>query len=157
MTRTRTLLAFAIIQFLAITALAQTAPAAEFGRASGGQIDTVVKTPRPFSGTLSLTRGTGLFGGQRYDGSLGGELVRDRMWFFASAAVTPRVQMANVTAQPVDWSAVTASFRTAAPQITTTTTTPYGALPSSFLSLRSTNVLSDRMTLDVSISRSGAR
>jgi hypothetical protein len=52
-----------------------------------------------------------------------------------------------VTAQPVDWSSVTASF----------SRSPNGApLTRSFLSLHSNTMLSDRMTLNLSFRRIAA-
>jgi hypothetical protein len=52
----------------------------------------------------------------------------------------------QLSTTPVDWTTVSASF------IRTTPAFDYN-LPSSFLSLRSTSVLSDRMTLDFSFSQ----
>jgi hypothetical protein len=155
MSRTRTLLPLLLVQWLALGAVAQSA---EFGRASGGTIDAIAKAPRRFSGSLSLTRSSGAARGQGYEGTVGGELLDDRAWFFASAAIVPQMQFstpnlpnldAKATAQPVDWTSATASFsRLQQPVLGTTPQT------SSFLSLRSTSVLSDRMTLGFSFSRS---
>lgn len=157
MSRTRTLLPLLLAQLLALGAAAQS----EFGRASGGTIDAITKAPRQSSGSLTLTHSTGAARGQGYEGTLGGELLDDRAWFFASAAILPQMQFstpnlptldAKATAQPVDWTSVTASFsRLRQPVPGTTLQT--GSLSSSFLSLRSTSVLSDRMTLGFSFSR----
>lgn len=167
MTRTRTLLAVLAIQLLALGALAQDAtPAAEFGRASSGSISAITKAPSQLSGTLSLSHSTGTSRGAGYGGSIGGELLDDRLWFFAAAAILPlpQVQFSNAdltaieakaTAQPVDWTTVTASFtQLQRPVFSATPLQMDGAVPSSFLSLRSTSILSDRMTLDLSVSRS---
>jgi hypothetical protein len=151
----RTLLALVATLLLALGAAAQSAT--EFGRASGGDVKAITKAPRQTSGTLGLTHSNRGLG---YEGSLGGELVDDRLWFFAAASVLPRTQFSTseltaidgkATAQPVDWTSVTAAFSHVFPK---TPVTPLdGALPTSFLSLRSTSVLSDRMTLDVSVTR----
>jgi hypothetical protein len=162
MHRTGTLLLVIVAQLLALAAFAQTD---EFGRAAGGSIDAITKAPKQFSGSLGLTHSSR---GQGYDGSLGGELLEDRIWFFAAASVLPNIQFstpdlaafdAKATAQPVDWTSVTASFsRLQQPVLGTTAFTPIdGSVPSSFLSLRSTSVLSDRMTLSLSFTKSDVK
>lgn len=145
----------------ALAAVAQTDTAvpvsAEFGRASGGAIDVMTKGPSRISGTFSLTHSTGLFGGARYEGSLGGTIVPDRLWFFSAASVLPRTRFSTsdmtpvnvkADAQPVDWANVTASFNHLAQPVFAPAT-----LPSSFLSLHSTSMLSDRMMLNFSLSQ----
>ena len=135
---TRTLLALAAVSLLALGAAAQSS--AEFGRATGGSISGITKAPSQLSGSLSLSHATG---GTGYGGTLGGEILEDRLWFFAGASFLPAIDVKAI-AQPVDWTVVTASV-----------TKPNDvALPESFLSLRSTSVLSDRMSLDFSFSRS---
>lgn len=144
-----------LIQLVAVATFAQVS--AEFGRGDGGTLEAITKTARHTSGSL------GLWNGRGYDGSLGGQLLADRLWFFASASILPRTRLSNdvstpiaarATAQPVDWSSLTASF-SHAPQ-TSFATTPQAngvSFPQSFLSLRSTTILSDRTTLDISISQ----
>ena len=92
----RTLLVLLGAQMFALAAFAQTdasAPvSAEFGRASGGAIDVMTKGPSRISGTLSFTHSAGLFGGARYEGSLGGTIVPDRLWFFSAASVSRLMQ-----------------------------------------------------------------
>src|SRR3954453_13689605 len=103
MSRTLALLATLI---LTLGAFAQTA---EFGHASGGTIDAITKVPRQTSGSLSLSRATG---GTGYEGSLGGELVKDHLWFFAAASVLPNIQFdPKTTAQQVDWKNAATTFR----------------------------------------------
>jgi hypothetical protein len=160
MSRTRTLLALLAMQLLALSALAQSSD--EFGRASGGSISAITKTPSAFSGSLSLTHSIGR--GQGYDGSVGGKLLDDRLWFFAAAAVLPNIQFstpgiasidAKATAKPVDWTTVTAAFSRLQQPVFATSVTPVdGSLSTSFLSLRSTSMLSDRTMLNISVSRS---
>jgi hypothetical protein len=161
----RTLIAFFATQLLAVSALAQsvTEPSTiEFGRASSGTIQAITKAPRQFSGSLGVTWSSGALRGEGYDGTLGGELLDDRLWFFGTAAVLPRTQLfdagisavdAKATAQPVDWNSVTASFRQWQPVFGGSLTPADERARSGFLSLRSTSLLGDRMTLDVSYSR----
>jgi hypothetical protein len=149
---TRILLAALVTLMLAFGAAAQSDSTSEFGRASGGSIDAITKAPRQLSGSLSLSRSSL---GSGYQGSLGGEVLDDRLWFFAAASVLPAIQFATpeitaidakATAQPVDWAAVTASFTQLQRPVSIST------VPSSFLSLRSTTMLSDRSMLNVSVS-----
>lgn len=150
----RRLLPLLVINLVAVAALAQTD--AEFSRASGGVIDGITKAPSKTSGSLSLTHSTGLFGGRGYEGTLGGELVADRLWFFGAGSVLPgaRLSSAKVTTQPVDWNSVTASFSQVRQPLFTTTLQPaFGSLPRSFLSLHSTAMLSNQMMLNVSLSQ----
>jgi hypothetical protein len=146
MMRTRTLLALLVFLMIAAGAFAQSDN--EFGRASSGAISAITKGPSQFSGSLSLSTGGG------HGASFGGEAIKDRLWVFAAAAVLPQIQFAKAdlvdakaTAQPVDWANVTASLsRLRSNDI---------LLPSSFLSLRSTTMLNDRMMMNISFSRSG--
>jgi len=135
-----------VILMLAFGALAQTD---EFGRTFGGEIQAIAKQPRNLSGSLGLMRGSG----NGYEATLGGSLIKDRVWFFASALQLPPMNFASndlqldladakLTAQPVDWTTVSATY-TERPTV----------LPSSFLSLRSTSILSDNMVLNISVSR----
>ena len=127
----------------AFGALAQTG---EFGRSFGGEIQAIAKQPRNLSGSLSLMRGSG----NGYEATLGGSLIKDRVWFFASALQLPPMNFASnidlvdakLTAQPVDWTTVSATYAERP-----------STLPSSFLSLRSTSILSDNMVLNISVSR----
>lgn len=144
----RTLLALAAILLLALSAAAQSDPA-EFGRASGGTIELITKAPRQTSGSLSLTRSTG---GQGYEGTIGGTLLDDRVWFFGAASTFPGMY-AKATAQPVDWSNITATW-SGGLQPAGDGLKPVAPRSDSFLSLRSTSVISDRMMLNISISRS---
>jgi hypothetical protein len=154
----RRLLLALLIQLAALAAFAQAS--GEFGRASGGMLETIAKTPRHTSASFTLLSGHG------YEGTLGGQLVADRLWFFGSGSLLPRTSLSNVnmtnvnakaTAQPVDWTNVTASFSDFRQPLFSTTLTPNsGSLSQSFLSLRSTAVLSDRMILDLSVSRSNS-
>lgn len=132
---------------ITFSALAQSV--AEFGRATGGEISVITKQPRRLSGSLQLSvgRGTG------YSATAGGTALDDRIWFFASAAVLPAMQFNNatkleatdlkVTAQPVDWTTISASYSQSETNLHTPT----------FLSLKSTSIIRDNMTLDFSFSK----
>lgn len=151
MMRTRALLSSLVLLMIALSASAQSDN--EFGRASSGAISAITKGPNQFSGTLSLSLGSGT----GYGGSFGGEAIKDRMWVFAAAAVLPQIRFsetklegAKVEAQPVDWTNVTASF--SQPR-----SNDVLLPPSSFLSLRSTTMLTDRMMMSISYTRSNGR
>jgi hypothetical protein len=157
--RTRTILALLALQLLAVGALAQSD--IEFGRASSGPINAITKGSHPFSGSISLSQSSA---GTGYGATFGGEVVKDRLWIFAGAEVLPRLRFSNAdltaidakaTAHPVDWSTVTASFQRLQQPLFTPTLRPNdGLLPSSFLSLHSTTMLSDQMVMSFSFSRS---
>jgi len=136
MSRTRTLLALLAVQLLALGAAAQSDT--EFGNAFGGTINTIAKAPRQTSGSLSISRSTG---GTGYEGSLGGELLKDRIWFFGAASILPQLQFTAPNLTKIDPKAKA----TAQP------------LPASFLSLRATSALSDQTTLHFSFSRHDAK
>jgi hypothetical protein len=61
----------------------------EFGRGSGGEISLITKHANRLSGSLGLsTAHSSLFGndaGKRLAATLGGTVVKDRLWFFAAA------------------------------------------------------------------------
>lgn len=57
--------------------------AQEYGRTSGGDLELITKGAKPLSGSISLGQGSGM---KLFSGSVGGTLVADRIWFFASAA-----------------------------------------------------------------------
>src|SRR6266568_1153049 len=105
--RAAVLIVFA--QFAAGIALAQ-----EYGRTSGGELSLFTKQPNSLSGSLgiSLSRST-LFGGNRkgYEGTLGGTVIADRLWFFGSmqrndalgfASALPQIETAPATYGKVD-------------------------------------------------------
>jgi len=76
----RSLLGVLLSLSVAVSVFAQDATAL---RGDGGEISVLVKRPSQLSGTFGFT-----FGGNRsnaLNGSVGGTLVPDRVWFFASA------------------------------------------------------------------------
>ena len=152
---------------LAGATFAQTAPA-EFGRASGGQIDVLTKSSRDWSGSLGISTSRGRFGSaEGYEGSLGGTIVEDRIWFFAAGSVMPvmprlsvaetfdaRMMDAKLTAQLGDRTSVNGTFSQG--QFDAAAAVP-GTLPqalrSSFLSLRSDWLVSSNISITTSVSR----
>lgn len=115
--------------------------AQEFGRASGGDLSMMTKSPSRFSGTLAASFGFG----SGYGGTVSGTVLKDRMWVFGSAeqlkaprfAPAPSLNVSSfkVSAQPSG--RVSADF----------------AVPSNFLSLRSTLLLSPSSYISVSASQ----
>jgi len=82
---------------LLTTGVAFAQSAAEFGRASGGQLDLTLKAPSRFSGSFGLTTGRSTFG------TFGGTVVKDRVWFFASGERTrpvPQTDRGPVSTRP---------------------------------------------------------
>jgi hypothetical protein len=169
----------ALLVSLAIpaTLCAQEASSAEFGRGSGGELRLLPKASRDFSGSLGLTMGrsSGPFAsfgtGKGYSGTLGGTLVRDRLWFFASGeqqdsalfrGATPtqfsqdwrsEALDAKTSAQLGDRQSLAAIFaRGTNPSVMTGP----GTARSSFLSLHYTGVVSSSMTFDASVTHHSA-
>lgn len=153
MASNRTLAALLLAQLVAGVTLAQSA-SAEFGRASGGQIDVLTKGSRDWSGSLGFTTSRGRFGGEGYEGSLGGTIVEDRVWFFAAASVLPvmprlsvvetfdaRMADAKLTAQLGDRTSVNANVA-------------QGLFDSRFFSFRSDWLVSSNISITASVSRS---
>jgi hypothetical protein len=133
----RALFALFLSLFLATAVFAQ-----EFGRTSGGDIDLITKHSQPLSGSLGFTAGAG----RGFDATLGGTLVKDRVWFFATgeksqqlfASQNSVVSGARMNANIGDRQTLATSF--AASQQSTPV-----ALPSSFLSLHYTGIVSSNM------------
>jgi hypothetical protein len=124
---------FLIAAILALPALAQSD--AEFGRYSAGEINLLTKSPSQYSGSFRLTRGAAT----GFGGSLGGAIVKDKAWFFASGDHIKSTQPlfnGNLVAIPT------------ARQTVNTTVAP------TFLSLKSTNIISPNSFVTVSVSKS---
>ena len=120
----RTLAAVALWLILAGSAVAQTA---EYGRdAAASTLDMTTKHSNGFHGSFLMTTGKG-FG---LSGS--GTLMKDRMWFFASA------DRSSVS--------VTPAIPAYAPQTSLT-------LPKDFLTLKSTTILSPGSSVTVHVAR----
>lgn len=172
----RVVLAFVLVQSIAFAAAAQ--ESGEFGRASGGVIVMTPKNASPLSGSLELSTTDDLSGrgtSAAYGMTLGGTLIEDRLWFFASGSRQEgsRVRFAdlelpeNATTGAIgarldghageahDFSAFFEAARM--PQLSATAPAAFvGVAPSSFLSLRYTGIVSSNMFFTASFTRNSA-
>ncbi len=144
--------ALLVIQLIAAVALAQetTAPAV-FSHGSGGEIALLTKQSSRLSGTLGMSW-SGLKG---FEGTLGGTLIKDRAWFFASASDQPisRTIDTKVNAQLGDRQDFAASFSAARQPLVMSPAITVDSIPSSFLSLRYTGVVSSNLFFTASVSQ----
>lgn len=153
--------AAAAIAFASLmTAAAVFGQSAEYGRTSGGEIKGIAKRPSTFSGSLGLGFSTG--SGRNLLASGGGTLLKDRLWFFGSAEINqqrPQFLMNTGRAAPVmTFGDMTA--RISDKQMFTTSANRganFGILPSSFLTLHYTGIVSSNMFFTASVSQSSSR
>ena len=124
------------LTMIAGAAFAQSAD--EFGRASAGLIELSTKSPSRFDGSLSATTSRG------FGASFGGPVVKDRMWFFGTAQRMPTTQITQVQ---TNWQAALGD-RNAFTATTSRSTT----IPSSFLSLHYTGIVSSNMFFTAKVS-----
>lgn len=147
--------------FLALSmggpALAQDASASsEFGRVSGGTLHLGTKSPSALSG--SLTTRLPLRSG--FEAMLAGTVVKDRLWFFTSVQQFEssglRSESFNVKAGAELGArhSLGASLSQGDYPVASTPSTAPLAVPSSFLSLRYTGIVSSNMFFTASVSRS---
>lgn len=143
---------------LIVAAAASAQERAEYGRVSDGPIELMIKHARPFSGSLSLSTNKG------FGAALGGTLVADRVWFFASAekVVSNAINAYAINGNAIDANAMSqigsrqnlaASFGANRPP----SELPAGSLftagvPSTFLSLHYTGIVTDNMFVTASVS-----
>jgi hypothetical protein len=141
--------------------------ASEFGHGYGGEVRAITKSAGAgFSGSLGLSLGSGSTNRRGYEASAGGTLVDDKAWFFASAqSVTSRFgALPNATANGAgnlvdakvianlgDRNVLNASYAAGQNTFTTPATV---SLPSSFLSLHYTGVVSSNMFFTANVTRS---
>src|ERR1051325_8789262 len=149
-----------MIQRLALLLLfvAGSAVAQEFGRAGGGELQMQAKQPGGFSGSFGFSIGKGDFGSKQIGGALGGALVADRLWFFATAQRDERRQFVSELPQLPQPTAMAdgkllaqllaAAAGTGREQ---TATAPVLTLPSSFLSMHYTGMLSSSSNFTASV------
>lgn len=166
----RLLIAFAAFLVIAAPAFAQDV----FDRGTGGEITATTKAPAKTSGSLGLEVFAG--GGSGYNATLGGTLLEDRIWFFGSlyrserqhsfASAIPEMP-AVASAQSIDaklgaqlgsrqtLDAVFSSghYEAVAPA---PAAEPF-AIPSSFLTLRYTGVVSSNMFFTATLSQSSTK
>jgi hypothetical protein len=158
----------------------------EFGRVSSGEIDLITKHSQRLSGSLGMTMSrsqlplaTGRNGTTNgYDATLGGTILEDRLWFFASAlqsdalltsrfatALPPTGRSDRVvsrgidskfSAQIGDRQSLAASFAAGRELGVTTALNVAAPNPASFLSLRYTGVVSNNMFFNANFSRRSA-
>ncbi|HWS71659.1 MAG TPA: hypothetical protein VN605_06070 [Thermoanaerobaculia bacterium] len=169
--------ALLLVQLIAFAVAAQ--QSAEYGRATGGELMLTPKGSAPFSGTLelSLSTGNGAFGrgsSPAYGLTAGGTLMQDRLWFFASGSRQTGSRFAarelpeNATSRSIgarvngqfgsnhDFSAFFDSARR--PELSTIGTSSFaGSVPSSFLSLHYTGIVSSNMFFTGSVTSSSRR
>ena len=141
----RAALLIVLAQLAAGAALAQ-----EYGRASGGQLQLFTKQPSNFSGSLGFTLSRSLFGDnlKGYEGSLGGTLVPDRMWFFGSMQ---RNDVMNFTPSS---SPLFGKFSAQLGEKQTIDASNFTALPASFRSLHYTGIISPNSFFSATVSQS---
>jgi hypothetical protein len=149
--------ALLVAQMFAGAVLAQ-----EFTSVSGGEVELLTKGPKKLSGSLGVTRSNQALNG--YEATLGGTILEDRIWFFAAASILPEVSLSsNVGAVDAKLNAQLGSRNTlgasysefnqplvASPAVLT-------IVPSSFLSLRYTSVISDNIFFNASFLRSSSK
>lgn len=173
MTRSRSAVFFFSMLFAGLAIAQSDGTSSEFGRGSGGEISLITKSAGRLSGSFGISSRSGLpFGSGKsgYDATLGGTIVEDRIWFFASAqrsdsvfgtAVPQDSRSKEAVSRAIDaklamqlgsrqnLAATFASQRGVAPAFANAASTP-----SSFLSLRYTGIVSDQMFFTTSYSRS---
>lgn len=140
MSPTRLLATLFLPLILAAPAFAQSSATNEFGRTSAGELDFVTKHPQRLSGSFDLGFGSGKIFGT----TLGGTLVKDRMWFFASVEKSDPVFAAAKMSTNLD----------ERQNLTVNSSKLSMPLPSSFLSLHYTGIVSSNMFFTVTASRS---
>lgn len=145
----RSAAAFFLANFF-VAALAFGQEAAEFGRASGGAVDTTAKATNQFSFSLGMSVARGgsspfLSGsGQQYNATAGGAIVPDRLWFFGTAQLARELpRFTNADLAKIAGQVGTASRN---PAFAT-------ALPSSFQSLHFTGIVSSSNSFSVTASQ----
>lgn len=173
----RSLLALVLVQLIAFAVSAQ--QAAEFGRATGGELVLTPKNSAPLSGSLelSLSSGNDVFGrgsSPAYGVTAGGTLLQDRLWFFgsathqeASASRYGNLGLPENTATGAIGGRIngqlgakqdfSAFFETARrPELSMTSDgSVFGSItPSSFLALRYNGMVSNNMSFSASFTRS---
>lgn len=152
----RALAALFAAQIVAGVSLAQETGTAEFGRATGGEMQLAVKTPKSTSATLGFDFGTSAKG---YGATFGGTLVPDRIWFFASAQRNEsswfggqsELLAGKADAQLGDRQTLTLSAGDSG--LKPAAASPI-EIPSTFLDLRYTGIVSNNMFFTVNVSRS---
>ena len=142
----RKALAIALFHLLAATVLL--AQSAEYGRTSGGEIEGIVKRPSTFSGSFGL--GLSSNAGRSYLATAGGTLVKDKMWFFASADANRAERIVPNVSRTVP----TLTFGDITAHLSDSQMFKATAIPSSFLSLHYTGIVSPNMFFSATVTNS---
>lgn len=143
--------------------------------ATGGELRMIVKKSGSLSGSLGLSQsqsasGLSGVGGNRYNGTLGGTLVKDRVWFFASAEHDDRIGPvvgqtygANATGNAVDAKVIAnlgdrqnlaAIYSQGQQSVPTAGVPQFNTLtPSSFFSMRYTGIVTNNMFFTANVSQ----
>lgn len=130
---------------------AAAASAQEYGRSTGGELSMVTKQPSKLSATLGFRMGSG----KGFEGAVGGTVIEDRMWFFASAlrednrlistvptaASSPRLLDSKLNTQLTPSQSLTGSYDQTVLEV-----------PQSFLNLHYTGILSSNSFFSVNLS-----
>lgn len=157
----RILSALFLSQIFVVCAMAQDATqAAEFGRFSDGQIEAMTKRPRTLSGSFSVMHSNSSLGNglQRYEATLGGTVVPDRLWVFASSQRQDGLRFATPVPQTQQQDFDRATFLKSVAQLgdRNVLDTAFSTGPSSFLSLRYQAAVTSNMFFSGSFSRDNA-
>ena len=153
-----------------ITWVAATAGAQEFARGTGGEIEATTKSHEaPFSGSIGIDLLNG--GRNGYMATLGGTLLQDRLWFFASTNRTERTSSYHAIPElsavaRVEATAAKTGFHLGSRQtldatfsqqdVAPGTQSPL-AIPSTFLSLRYTGIVTPNTFFTMSVSTSKSK
>ena len=143
----RSLLPLLVTLMTAGVCLAQSSE--EFGRGSGGLLELSTKGPSRFSGSLGLSTGLGGYGT-----TLGGTIVNDRLWFFGTAERTQTRIATTLPQTPqidANWNAALGNRNTLGASFSKV------SIPSSFLSLHYTGIVSSNMFFTASVSNTAQR
>ena len=160
MFRKRAALVIAFVQLAAGVALAQ-----EYGRTSGGELNLFTKQPNSFSGSLGISLSRSLFGSnlKGYEGTVGGTIIPDRLWFFGSmqrndslrfASAVPQIQATPATYGKIDAHLGDRQSLNAVASRTQLSTGTLSTVPASFLSMHYTGIISSNSFFTASVSQS---
>jgi hypothetical protein len=141
--------------------------AQEYGRTSGGQLNLFTKQPNRLSGSLGISLSRSLFGSnlKGYEGTLGGTVIADRLWFFGSmqrndtlrfASALPQIETAPATYGKVDAHLGDRQSLSAIAARTQLSTSTLSTVPASFLSMHYTGIISSNSFFTASVSQSVA-
>lgn len=178
----RTILAFLATGSLSVpVGIAQEIPSAgrtgesslaEFGRASGGEVEALIKQPSRFSGSFGFTTSRSSDGffpggnGRSYGATLGGTLLKDRAWFFGVAETSGGLpfdrslsSLPTRNVRPLAFGTMQAQLGDRESLVASHSrgSSPLSLLPSSFLSLHYTGVVSSNMFFTGSASQQSVR